>query len=90
MALLMAWVLMAAIEAARLPMKRKYTASASTVKPWKSALAAAAVADRCDLWWLYMRNSWVTYADQIESKGRKIWHGEVFAALPDQTNFARL
>ena len=90
MALLTAWVLMVVIEAARLPMKRKYTASASTVKHWKSVLVAAAVADRCGLWWLYMLNSLVTYADQIENKGKKIWYGEVFAALPDQTNIARL
>ena len=31
-----------------------------------------------------MLNSLVAYADQIESKGKKIWFADAFAALPDQ------
>ena len=33
-----------------------------------------------------MLNSLVAYADQIETKGRKMWFAEAFAALPDQFN----
>ena len=32
----------------------------------------------------YMLNSLVAYADQIESKGKRIWFADAFAALPDQ------
>ena len=38
----------------------------------------------------YMLNSLVAYADQIESKGKRIWYGEAFAALPDQFNKEQL
>ncbi len=38
----------------------------------------------------YMLNSLVAYADQIETKGKRIWYGEVFAALPDQFNTDQL
>ena len=37
-----------------------------------------------------MLNSLVAYADQIESKGKRIWYGEAFAALPDQFNKEQL
>ena len=32
----------------------------------------------------YMLNSLVAYADQIESKGKKIWFADAFAVLTDQ------
>ena len=38
----------------------------------------------------YMLNSLVAYADQIESKGKRVWYGEAFAALPDQFNREQL
>ena len=38
----------------------------------------------------YMLNSLVAYADQIESKGPKIYFAEAFAALPDQFDRERL
>ena len=38
----------------------------------------------------YMLNSLVAYADQIETKGRRIWYGEAYAALPDQFDIKQL
>ena len=34
----------------------------------------------------YMLNSLVAYADQIETKGRRISYPEIFACLPEQFN----
>ncbi len=38
----------------------------------------------------YMLNSLVAYADQIETKGRRIRFGEAFASLPDQFDTQQL
>ena len=38
----------------------------------------------------YMLNSLVAYADQIESKGKRIWFAEAFAALPEEFNAQQL
>ena len=38
----------------------------------------------------YMLNSLVAYADQIETKGRKVYYLEAFASLPDQFNNEQL
>ena len=38
----------------------------------------------------YMLNSLVAYADQIETKGRKVYCPEAFASLPDQFNNEQL
>ena len=38
----------------------------------------------------YMLNSLVAYADQIETKGPKVYFAEAFAALPDQFDRERL
>ena len=38
----------------------------------------------------YMLNSLVAYADQIETKGKRVKFGEAFAALPDQFTIEQL
>ena len=38
----------------------------------------------------YMLNSLVAYADQIESKGKRISYPEAFAALPEEFNAQQL